>query len=63
MKADSMSLFGAWLIDMLQTLGLAACQSDKKWADIRKNNRLRGLDHTITERDLIKPYTAVCTRL
>lgn len=30
MKADSMGLFGAWLIDMLQTFGLAACQGDKK---------------------------------
>lgn len=41
MKADSMGLFGAWLIDMLQTFGLAACQGDKK-ADIRKNNGQRG---------------------
>lgn len=51
MKSDSMGLFGAWLIDMLRTFGLAASQGDKK-ADICKNNRLRGLNHMITEQAL-----------
>lgn len=56
MKAGSMGLFGAWLIDMLQTFGLAACHGDKK-ADIRLNNGPRGLDHMITEQPLLMPYT------
>lgn len=60
MKADSMTLFGAWLIDMLQTFGLAACQGDKK-ADISKNDGPRRLDHMITEQPHLRPYTTVLT--
>lgn len=55
MKADSMSLFAAWLIDMLQTFGLAACHGEKK-ADIRTKDRLRELAHMITKLTL----TALC---